>query len=238
LQQSDFLIEWRNDVHYLSYALKNFRKVDMGKRVYLKLAKTERRDKARKTLQKGLELTSAILLSFQEAGEGFLKSLPSSYPGFKLLKDIFGVQGYSRKRIKEIKESTIRSSFYRLRKQGLLYKDPKKKIYYLTDKGKKMALNIKSRYIASAKPLWDKKFRIVFFDIPESKKGWRNAIRRELAVAQFHQLQKSVYIGKHPLPEDFYRDLERNNLLRYIFLLTVGDIDRPYEVLEILEKDV
>ncbi|OIO49829.1 hypothetical protein COZ78_02105 [bacterium (Candidatus Gribaldobacteria) CG_4_8_14_3_um_filter_42_11] len=208
----------------------------MAQRIYLNLAETKNRQKSKQIINKGLDLASAILMSFKESGEGFLRSLPSSYPEFKMIKDMFGVQGYPRSQIKEINNSSIRSSLYRLRKQGLLVKDVNKKIYCLTDEGKKMALKIKSRYIATPERPWDGKLRLFFFDIPESKKGWRGAIRRELAIAQFYQLQKSVYIGKYPLPEDFYCELENNNISRFVFLLTVGDIDRLDDILKLLEK--
>ena len=64
---------------------------------------------------------------------------------------------------------------------------------------------IENRYLVLNKP-WDGKLRIVIFDIPEHKKGWRDWIRQELILLQFQQLQKSVHIGKYPLPESFYKE--------------------------------
>ncbi len=205
----------------------------MSQRVYLKPKKTSG-EKAQRLFSKGLAIGSAILISLEEAGEEFLRSLPSSYPSFKLVKDIFGIQGYG---YSKLNDSTVRANMYRLRQQGLIVKDPKQKIYYLTPKGKKAAMEIKSRYAQQASDRsWDGKFRIFAFDIPEKKKGWREAIRRELAVSQFRQLQESVYIGKYPLPEDFYQELEDNNILQHIFLLTVGEIDRQKDVLRLFER--
>jgi DNA-binding PadR family transcriptional regulator len=209
----------------------------MAQRIYLNAIKSKGGRKGQRIIDNGLDLASAILLSFKELGEDFLRSLPSSYPGFKMIKDMFGIQGYLHGQIKEMNDSSIRSSLYRLNKQGLLAKDANKKIYYLTDEGEKIALEIKNRYSATSERSWDGKLRLFFFDIPESKKGWREAIRRELAVAQFYQLQKSVYIGKYPLPEDFYCELEDNNISRFVFLLTVGEIDRREEVLRLLENN-
>lgn len=205
----------------------------MSQRIYLKPKKAGG-ENAQKIFSKGLALASAILLSLEEAGEEFLRSLPSSYPSFKLVKDLFGVQGYG---YGKLNDSTLRVSMYRLRQQGLIAKDPKQKIYYLTSKGKKAAMEIQGRYVQQASDKsWDGKFRIFVFDIPEKKKGWRESIRRELAVSQFRQLQESVYIGKYPLPEDFYQELEDNNILQHIFLLTVGEIDRQEDVLRLFEN--
>lgn len=41
---------------------------------------------------------------------------------------------------------------------------------------------------------WDKKWRIVIFDIPEKEKVLRNMIRRKLYQIGFLQIQKSVFI--------------------------------------------
>lgn len=45
---------------------------------------------------------------------------------------------------------------------------------------------------------WDKKWRLVFYDIPESYKEYRQALARKLRNLGFYQLQKSAWV--HPLP--------------------------------------
>ncbi len=45
---------------------------------------------------------------------------------------------------------------------------------------------------------WDKKWRLVFYDIPESHKDYRQALTRKLRSLEFYQLQKSAWV--HPLP--------------------------------------
>lgn len=45
---------------------------------------------------------------------------------------------------------------------------------------------------------WDKKWRLVIFDIPESKKHARESMRYRLQQLDFFQCQKSVWI--HPFP--------------------------------------
>lgn len=46
---------------------------------------------------------------------------------------------------------------------------------------------------------WDKKWRIVIFDIPESKRGRRIQFTRYLRQLGFQRLRKSAYIHKHNL---------------------------------------
>lgn len=180
--------------------------------------------------EKGLNASTYILFSLKENGKLFLRELPSCYPGFKLMKEVFGVDSYPK-----FKEETIKTNFYRLRKQGLIVKDSKQKFYCLTDRGKEFISYIKDRYLILKKP-WDGKLRIVIFDIPEDKKGWRDWIRQELILLQFQQLQKSVYIGKYPLPESFYKEIEKANLNKYIFIFTIDEVDRKDEILKLLES--
>lgn len=67
----------------------------------------------------------------------------------------------------------------------------------LTNKGKKRALtyNIKTIQVTEMKK-WDKKWRIVLFDIPEPRKKARDALARTFKNAGFYKFQKSVFV--HP----------------------------------------
>jgi len=181
--------------------------------------------------KKGLNGVSYILLALSEIGEGFLKDLPDCYPGFKLMKDLFGVSYRGRK----IKKETIKVNLYRLKKRGLITQDPKEKYYFLTDEGEEFVSYIKNRFSILKQP-WDGKLRIVIFDIPEKKKYWRKWLRDELNLMQYQLLQKSVYIGKHPLPESFYKALIKNYLTEYIFILTIGEIDKKEEILKMFKE--
>lgn len=68
----------------------------------------------------------------------------------------------------------------------------------LTEKGKKKALtyNIENMRIQPMKK-WDKKWRVVLFDIPEKRRKMREALVRALKTMEFYQFQKSVFV--HPL---------------------------------------
>ena len=170
---------------------------------------------AQKFFKKGLSASSYILFALQEGGKSFLREMPSSYAPFGFLKDVSGVNPYKKPKLKK---ETIRTNLYRLKKQGLIEKDSKQKIYCLTDDGKKFIANIKNRYLILKKP-WDGKLRLVIFDIPEKKKRWRESIRQELILMQFQQLQKSVYIGKYPVPESLCKEIEDAGIGRILKLL-------------------
>lgn len=201
------------------------------------MAKTEyffqkrKRSFTQRFFEKGLDTTSSILFSLHESGEEFLKSLPSSYPGFALIKVMFGVSDRKSKFEKEI----IRPNIHRLIKQGLVIKEPKEKFYCLTEEGKEFVAYVKNRYLILKEP-WDGKLRIVIFDIPEKKKHWRVIIRKELLLFQFQQLQKSVYVGKFPIAESFCDEIEKVGLGKHVFIFTIDQVDRKEEILKLLEE--
>lgn len=69
----------------------------------------------------------------------------------------------------------------------------------LTEKGKLKTLEFKIDTIKIPKPLiWDKKWRMVMFDIPEKRRAERNILRNKLKDIGFKEIQKSVFL--HPYP--------------------------------------
>jgi len=76
------------------------------------------------------------------------------------------------------------------------------------------------RYIKEA----DSSVKIVIFDIPEKEQKKRSWLRRRLLELGFKILQKSVWMGKVKLPEEFLEDLREYNIFKYvdIFAVTKG----------------
>ena len=100
-------------------------------------------------------------------------------------------------REKKYKKKKVYDAFYRLRKEGCIeIKKKNHQIYInLTEKGKRKAgwLQIDSLKIKKPKK-WDKKWRMVIFDISQLKKLYREAFRGKLKELGFYPLQKSVWI--------------------------------------------
>lgn len=85
----------------------------------------------------------------------------------------------------------------RLAQAGLiLFEDTKNgKVLRLTEKGKQRLLFAEAKNFRLSKPKrWDKKWRIVTFDIRESRKTLRNALRDTLRQIGFTRLQNSVWV--------------------------------------------
>ncbi len=69
----------------------------------------------------------------------------------------------------------------------------------ITSRGKEKLLRYNLDDLEIEKPKrWDGVWRIVTFDIPESKKSARNALRSKLKELGFRQLHKSVFIYPYP----------------------------------------
>lgn len=105
----------------------------------------------------------------------------------KILK-VFGVNSIGRK--KEI----ITASRKRLVAHGLLEYTPNK-LLKLTEQGKKRLRELELRDYKLKKPKrWDKKWRVLIFDIKEERRPLRDKIRRTLDVIGFIRLQDSVWV--------------------------------------------
>lgn len=89
----------------------------------------------------------------------------------------------------------------------------------LTEKGRKMLLKFDIDRIRIAKPLkWDRKWRFVFFDIPEKRRSERNVLRNKLKDLAFHEIQKSIFVHPYPCLDEINFVIEYfklRNMVRY-----------------------
>ena len=98
---------------------------------------------------------------------------------------------------KRYDKATTYSTFYRLKGQGLVKfkKEKDKTLVKITEKGKKRVLKYNLDTLKIKKPKkWDRKWRIVIFDIPNKKRLARNVLRNKLKELGFYPLQKSVFV--------------------------------------------
>ena len=95
----------------------------------------------------------------------------------------------------------IRKTFAELQRKQLIEVDKTsdgKTRVALTETGKRKVLQYQFEDLKIT-PLkkWDKKWRMVIFDIPESNKRARETLRHKLQGLGFYQLQKSVFVHPH-----------------------------------------
>jgi len=96
----------------------------------------------------------------------------------------------------------------------------------LTDKGRRKVEQIKFDDMAIKIPrAWDKKWRIVIFDIPEKQhKRARNALREKLQKLGFYQLQKSVWAIPYPCEKEIQFLCELFSINRFVNIITADKI--------------
>jgi len=131
---------------------------------------------------------------------------------------------------KKYPKSKVSDTFYRLRQQGLIdIKMVNHQIYIsLTEEGRKRAGIHQIDKLKLARPKqWDRKWRLLIFDIPQERKTYREALRGKLKELGFFQLQKSVWAypfecrPEVELLQDFF-GLSHNEM-RLIIAENIGD---------------
>jgi hypothetical protein len=103
-------------------------------------------------------------------------------------------------------------------------KDGKYKIK-LTNKGKKRFLKLSLETIKIEKPpIWDRKWRIVIFDIPIKYNQARAALRMKMKELGFKQLQKSVWVHPYECEDEILFTAEVFEVDKYVEIITAEKV--------------
>ena len=107
----------------------------------------------------------------------------------------------------------LRNSAYYLKKRGLVEfvsEDSKGITIRITNNGEKYLKTFDIDNMILARPVvWDKKWRLVIFDVPEKHKKAREALRRKLKDLDFLWLQDSAWVTPYPCDDEirFLREI-------------------------------
>lgn len=168
-----------------------------------------------------LSISKSILLTLRQVGSGTIQAFfPPKY-GKKF--------GYSRKR------STYWTSANFLVQKGYIRKDGN--IYHLTSEGEKEAFlaSLKS-FTNYSKTLnikperWDGKWRIIFFDVPEKKRRYRDELRSMIRAIGFREFQKSIWIYPYKVPKFLSDILFEEHIKHYTRLITTDKIEYDKDI--------
>lgn len=134
----------------------------------------------------GVKVADAILYALEKTADGYLALDHFSRSGTSVF------YGY------ELPKSNLNMAVHRLGRRGYIkkYKNEDKLVLELTDAGRDWVM--KHGWDENK---WDGMWRIVIFDIPESHKKARNALRWKLKEWGFILWQKSVWATKKPLTD-------------------------------------
>jgi len=103
--------------------------------------------------------------------------------------------------LKTKKPESIRRNLYRLEKKRLvkIFEKEEQIAIQITENGQKRLLKYKIDEIKIKIPKkWDKKWRLVIFDIPNIQNLARRALRDKLRNLGFHLIQRSVWVFPYP----------------------------------------
>lgn len=96
----------------------------------------------------------------------------------------------------------------------------------LNEKGKKRALTYKTKDMKIEQPMvWDGKWRVIIFDIPEDKREMRDAIRNHLEHMGFYVLQRSVFAHPFDCRDQIEFLIELHEAREYVRFMVVEYID-------------
>ncbi|MBI4033920.1 MAG: hypothetical protein HY378_00010 [Candidatus Brennerbacteria bacterium] len=128
----------------------------------------------------------------------------------------------------------VRKKFAELQREKLIEvsetPDGKTKVA-LTESGKKKVLQYQFEDLKIT-PLkkWDKKWRMVIFDIPEPYKRARETLRAKLRELGFHQLQKSVFVHSQECRNEIEFVVEFLGVSPYVRMAEVSRFDGDDEL--------
>ncbi len=126
------------------------------------------------------------------------------------------------------KVDQLRFSAYYLKKRGLIEfikEDRKGMTIKITNNGRKYLKVFDLDDMALNKPArWDKKWRLVLFDVPEKHKNAREALRRKLKDLNFVRLQDSVWATPYPCDDEIRFIREIFNIPFNVDVIVVNDL--------------
>lgn len=128
---------------------------------------------------------------------------------------------YDKRRLRQVVKRLSRQELISFRQEG------RDTVVTLSEKGRARTLRFDVDNLKIKEPdAWDEKWRIVLFDIPESKKLARDAFRRKLKELGFYQFQKSAFIYPFECRNeiDFVRSIyEINDYTKYLIAEELED---------------
>ena len=153
-----------------------------------------------------------MLVSKSRKGTGMVKILDtlanaavaySRHPGrnslnvYRAMRDFRALQEMSDRQLRTMSRYVITKKYI------VITKNASGARIEVTEKGKRY---LEREALATLKPKrlsrWDRKWRIVMFDIPDAKKSARDAFAGTLKRFEFERLQKSVFISPYPCEEE------------------------------------
>jgi|SRR3989344_466122 len=135
----------------------------------------------------------------------------------------------------------IKRSLGRLLDSGHIKHESKdgKRYFVLTDKGQASLLRLQAKHFQLPKPKrWDKKFRILIFDVQEKRRYKRDRFRMMLRQLGFKNLQKSAWVYPYDC-EDAIQILKTDlGVGKDVIYLVTGDIENKEKIAKMFDLKI
>ena len=103
----------------------------------------------------------------------------------------------------------------------------------LSENGKRKALRFDIDKLEIKKPTtWDKKWRIIMFDIPEKLHRLRDSLRLHFRDIGLIELQKSVFVYPYPCNDEIEFILELYNARKYVRFVLAEKVDNQLHLIK------
>lgn len=170
-------------------------------------------------------ITKIVLATLATAG---LFTIVALAPNSVQMLELFGL---GKKKYKPI---SVYKTIQRMKKKRLIEitKEKNDKITIsITENGKKKLLEYNIDDMKIEKPeKWDKKWRIVSFDIPEKRKKAREALREKLKDLDFYPLQKSLFAFPYLCRDEIDFIAEVFQIQKHITYFETPEISNDYKI--------
>lgn len=134
------------------------------------------------------------------------------------------IQDVSRALGDSIERARVQRTLQQLRARGWVAGEQHR--IELTPEGRAAAKRVSLEYLQLKKPaVWDGVWRLVIWDIPESRRGLRNGVRRILARLGFIRIQRSVWVSPLPCEEEISAVREELGLQQGILYIEARRIE-------------
>jgi len=154
-------------------------------------------------------------------------------------KQYFRVVEEVSKEWKQINKQSLEKAIANLYRSKLVYEkeNPDGSLtMILSEKGKEKAITLNIDNMEIKKPkVWDKKWRMVMFDIPEKHKKSREALRGALKRLGFYEYQKSVLIHPYECKNEIDFTVELFNIRPYVRIITATSLDNELHLKKLFD---
>ncbi len=116
----------------------------------------------------------------------------------------------------------VKQGLYNLQHRGII--KSKENGYSITEKGRKWLSRSKYRYFKINNKIWDRKWRIIMFDIPAKMERQRKAFRYKLKLIGAYMVQKSVFVFPYSCETEIGEWCQELKLSDYVDVITAYNI--------------